>query len=339
MVTIRDVAERANVSLGTVSRVLNGHPSVRPASRAAVHQAIADLGYVPNPAARSLRSAKTHTLGLVVPDILSPMTVRLVREVEDAGQEAGYTVFVTESRMDPRLEETHIANLLELRVDGLLISPIQSIATVERCVSRAGNRVPTVLLQLRRPRREFPTAYVDEEPAIESCAQQLVELGHKRVAILHSASRAAGGRFRRDLLRSALSRHGIAGGDDLDHMFWHPAECYQAARAVLCGPNRATAILVGIHGFVPPTLQAIRDANLRIPEDVSLIAFGDSDWAQAASPPLSVIVVDQHVHAAGSMNLLLRMLRGEQLAERHFRSESIYLRRNSVGPAKTEEAQ
>lgn len=333
MVTIRDVSERANVSLGTVSRVLNGHPSVRPAVRNAVNEAIRELGYVPNPAARSLRSAKTHTLGLVVSDFLSPMTVTLVREVEDAGADAGYTVFVTESRMDPQLEETHIRKLLELRVDGLLISPIQSIATVERCISHAAARVPTVLIQLRRARREFPTAYVDEGLAIEDCVNHLAGLGHERVAILHSTSRAAGGRFRRDLLRSALGNRGITGGDDLERTFSEPAECYRAASEVLRGPNRATAILVGIHKFVPPTLQAIRDAGLTIPGDVSLIAFGDSDWAQAGAPPLDVIVVDQHEHASGAMQLLLQLLRGDNPAARNFRSESIYVRRESTGPA------
>ncbi|MCC6960624.1 MAG: LacI family DNA-binding transcriptional regulator [Dehalococcoidia bacterium] len=332
MVTIRDVAERANVSLGTVSRVLNGHPAVRPVAREAVGRAIAELGYVPNPAAQSLRRMKSHALGLVIPDLLSPMTVTLTRAVEDVAGRAGYTVFVADSRLDEGLEASHIARLLERRVDGLLVSPVQPIAAVERCVSKMG-RVPTVLVQLRKPVREFPTAFVDEQPAVYECAEHLVSLGHRRVAVLHSGSRAGGGRFRRDLIRGALAERGITGGGDLDRSFAETGECYAAAMAALNGPERATAILVGVHKFVPPVLRAIRDANLRIPDDVSVVSFGDSDWAESISPPLNVVVVDQAAHAEGAMALLLKAISGEPLRERHFRSESIYVRRGSVGPA------
>lgn len=337
MVTIRDVGERARVSLGTVSRVLNGHPSVRPAVRASVNHAIRDLGYVPNPAARSLRSGRTHTLGLIVPDLLNPMTVALVRGVEDAGGRAGYTLLLAESRLDPHLEETHIAKLLERRVDGLLCSPVQSIAAVERCVKRPGTSVlPTVLLQLRRPRREFLTAYVDEAPAIGACTDYLLALGHRRVAIVHSSSHPAGGRHRRDVLRAALCGRGIDEGADLDRIFSEAAECYQGVREILARPDRPSVMLVGIHQFVPATLQAIRDAKLQIPADLSLVVFGDSDWARATTPPLSTIVVNQEEHAEGAVQLLLQVIGGEASTARHVRSESVYVVRESTGPAPKE---
>ena len=337
MVTIRDVAERAGVSLGIASRVLNDHPTVRPAVRASVQQAIHDLGYVPNPAARSLRGARTHTLGLVVPDLLSPMTVALIRGVEDAAAVAGYTLLVAESRLDPHLEETHIANLLDRRVDGLLCSPIRSIAAVERSVKRPdGSTLPTVLLQLRKPRREFLTAYVDEGHAIEACCADLVELGHGRVAIVHSSSRAAGSRFRAELMRAALRERGISEGAELDHMFSDGPECYRVVRELLARPDRPTAMLVGIHQFVPSALQAIRDSGLAFPADLSLVVFGDSEWARAITPALSAIVVNQQEHAAGAVHLLLGLMGGETPVSRQFRSESVYLARGSTGPAPTE---
>jgi LacI family transcriptional regulator len=300
-----------------------------------VREAIRDLGYVPNPAARSLRSHRTRTLGLIVPDLLSPMTVALVRGIEDAAGAAGYALLVADSRLDPRIEEAHISDFLDRRVDGLLCSPLQSIAAIERGTQRPdGLTTPIVLLQLRRPRREFVTAFVDEGQAIEHCSDHLVSLGHQRIAMVHSASRAAGGRHRRDLLRAALQCRGISGGAELDRVFTDGTECYRQVSELLVLPDGPTAMLVGIHQFVPPTLQAIRDARLRIPEDVSLVVFGDSDWARASSPPLSTIVVDQQEHAAGAVRLLLELIAGRHEAPRSFRSESVYVARGSVGAAR-----
>jgi LacI family transcriptional regulator len=334
VVTINDVAERAGVSLGTVSRVLNGHPSVRPGVRAAVKSAIGELGYVPNPAARSLRSSRTLAVGLVVPDLMSPMTITLLRGVEDAVQAAGYTLLVAESRLDAELETTHITNLLDRRVDGLLCSPVQPVAAIERLIrGHSATMTPTVLLQLRTPRREFPSAYVDEGPAIDACIDHLVRLGHTRIALVHSASRVAGSRHRRDLVRASVERRGIVEDGDLDRMFADAEECYRSVRALLGNGQPPSALIVGIHQFVPAALQAIHDAGVRIPEDVSLVVFGDSDWARATMPSLNTIVIDQAQHAAGAMDLLLRSIRGESASARSFRSESTYIIRASAGPA------
>ncbi len=334
MVTIRDVAQRAGVSLGTVSRVLNDHPSVRPAVRLTVHQAIKDLGYVPNPAARSLRSQRTMTLGVVVPDLVSPMTVDLVRGIEDAAGEAGYTILLADSRLDPVIEERHFAQFLERRVDGLLCSPLRSIAAIARSLQAPGGKsVPMVLIQLRRPRREFLTAFVDEAPAIETCTKHLLGLGHRRIAVAHSASRAAGGRHRRDLFRDTLRCSGVTEGEELDRVFSNMAECYDSVREIIARPDRPTALLVGTHQFVPPTLQAIRDAGIRIPDDISLVVFGDSDWARASTPPLSTIFVDQRAHAAGAVHLLLSAITSPDAPHQGFRSESVYIPRGSTGAA------
>ncbi len=334
MVTIRDVAQRAGVSLGTVSRVLNDHASVRPSVRVAVGNAIKELGYVPNPAARSLRRQRTMTFGLVVPDLVSPMTVDLVRGIEDAAGEAGYMILLADSRLDPNLEETHFAHFLERRVDGLLCSPLRSIAAIARSMQGPGGKsIPMVLIQLRRPRREFLTAFVDETPAIETCTRHLIELGHRRISVAHSASRAAGGRHRRDLFRDTLQCSGVSEGAELDRVFSNVPECYATIRDLLVRPDRPTALLVGTHQFIPPTLQAIRDAGLRIPDDISLVAFGDSDWARASSPPLSTIFVDQRAHAAGAVQLLVEAITSPDSPHRSFRSESVYIPRGSTGRA------
>lgn len=330
MVTIRDVAGRAGVSLGTASRVLNGNPSVRDHVRTAVEDAIRDLNYVPNAAARTLRSARTQTIGLIVDDMLNPMTVRLLRGVEDAAQQAGYTLLVAESRRDEQLEATHISKLIDRQVDGLLCSPTGAIASVGRLVQRAG--VPTVLLQLRKATREFPTVYVDEAPAVAAAMSHLAGLGHQRIALVHSTSRAAGGRHRRELVRLQRLRHGLGDGPDLDRAFTDGPECSATVRELLQASGRPTALIVGIHQFVPAALHAIRNEHLQVGEDVSLVVFGDSDWVRAMSPALSVIAVDQEEHARLAVGLLLDTMNGLSSPSRGIRTESVFINRESCGP-------
>lgn len=331
MVTIRDVAERAGVSIGTASRVLNGHPAVGAAGRAAVRDAIRELNYVPNAAARALRAARTMTLGLIVPDLLNPMTVRLLRGVEDAALDAGYTLLVAESRLDEQLEAIHIGKLIDRQVDGLLCSPVGPIASVGRLVERSGT--PTVLLQLRKPARDFPTVYVDEGPAVSAALDHLARLGHHRIAFIHSLSRAAGGRHRRDLIRSERALHGLDDAADLDRTFTDGPECLATVREVLQAPNRPTALMVGIHQFIPAALNALREEHLQVGKDISLVVFGDSEWVQAMSPALSVIAVDQEDHARSAVGLLLDTMSGTSSPPRAIHTESVFTNRESCGPA------
>lgn len=331
VVTIRDVAERAGVSLGTASRVLNGNQSVRESLRRAVQQAMDELHYMPNAAARTLRSARTNTIGLIVPDLLSPMTVRLLRAVEDAAQEAGYTVLVADSRLDAELEATHIANLIDRQVDGLLCSPVGAIASVGRLTEHSA--IPTVLLQLRKAAREFPTVYVDEGPAVAAAVNHLAALGHRRIGLVHSMSRAGGGRHRRELVRLARVLHGLDESTDLDRTFATGRECQAMVRELLRLPARPTALIVGIHQFVPAALTEIREEHLQVGEDISLVVFGDSDWVQAMSPALSVIAVDQEEHARLAVSLLLDTMNGGACPPRGIRTESVFTNRESCRPA------
>jgi hypothetical protein len=115
---------------------------------------------------------------------------------------------------------------------------------------------------------------------------------------------------------AALDRHSIHEDGDFDRMFADAGECYESVRALLTAEQPPTALIVGIHQFVPAALHAIHDAGVRIPEDVSLVVFGDSDWARATLPSLNAIVVDQAQHAAGAIELLLQSIKGDSSASR-----------------------
>lgn len=123
MASIKDVAAAAGVSVATVSRVLNSHPSVSPDARTRVLTAVESLGYRPNAVARSLRTAQTRTLGLVISDVLNPYFGELARSVEDEARGLGYSVIIGNADERPELQDHHVRTLLDRRIDGLLVSP------------------------------------------------------------------------------------------------------------------------------------------------------------------------------------------------------------------------
>ena len=333
LVTIHDVAEHARVSVGTVSRVINAHPSVRPPIREAVLSSIRELGYQPNTLARDLRRSRTRTLGLVVPDLNNPQAVSLLRGAEDAAHEAGYSVVIAESRSDGEMESLHLQALLDRRVDGLLCAPVRSIELVARKAETAG--VPVVIVSQRVPHRTVPTVYVEESTAINAAIDNLLALGHRRFAVIHADGNPSG-RARSEQVRQRLAASGLI-DTALNQLLWPfsgAAECEALVTRLLTAPEPPTALIIGGHQFLPAILVGVRRAAKAIPADVSLVAFGDSRWAEAMSPTVSVITSNQKQHAVDAVQMLLKLIDGDESAPRSIRSESVFIARESCGPAR-----
>ena len=140
MASIKDVAAEAGVSVATVSRVLNDHPSVSPAARARVLAAVETLGYRPNAVARSLRTDQTRTLGLVISDVLNPYFTELARSVEEEARALGYSVIIGNADERPELQDHHVRTLLDRRIDGLLVSPTDGGSPLMLDAAHAGPR-------------------------------------------------------------------------------------------------------------------------------------------------------------------------------------------------------
>jgi LacI family transcriptional regulator len=327
-VTIADVARLAEVSLGTVSRVLNHNPTVRPATRKAVLAAIAELGYRPNINARNLRSQRTRVIGVLFTDLTQAMAPHAIRGIEIALHPQQYALLVGDSRADPELEQESFANLVDRRVDGILWFPVTPRATAESLALVAG--LPVVLFGQTSPSTKLPTAMVDENPAFDAMAADLAALGHRRFGFVGTGGTVRG-RLRR--LDSALGKSGLARDPNFEVVVSQRNDCYAAVTALLGREPRPTALFATPHDLVPPTVRAIQDAGLRIGKEISVIGFGDTDWATALTPPLSVITVDYVTHARDAANVLLQHIEGVEDAPRVVRHQSVYIRRGSVGPA------
>lgn len=202
MTSIKDVAAQAGVSVATVSRVLNSHPSVSPDARTRVLAAVDALGYRPNAVARSLRTDQTRTLGLVISDVLNPYFTELARFVEEEARALGYSVIIGNADERPELQDHHVRTLLDRRIDGLLVSPADGDSPLMADVARAGT--PMVFVDRWMPGVDVPVVRADGRLAIRDLVAHLHALGRRRLAIIAGPAATTTGNERVEAFREAL---------------------------------------------------------------------------------------------------------------------------------------
>lgn len=271
--TMRDVARLAGVSVATVSAVVNGKQVVRPVVVARVQDAMKALNFHPDHVARSLRVKKTTTMGAVVPDFSSGFFVDVLRGIEDAARNVGYSVLLCNSDDDVEQEQRHLKALLSRRVDGILLAStdLYSIADTQL---RSGT--PIVLFDRVPPGYRGAAVVVDNVDAAYRATKHLIELGHRAIAFiagrldLSTASDRAEG-FRRALEDAHLPLSGayFKRGD------YHPESGYQNGLELLKLQHRPTAIVSSNGLMTLGLLRAVHELHVRCPEEVSIIGFDE----------------------------------------------------------------
>lgn len=294
MVSIRDVAHHAGVSVGTVSNVLNRPEIVAPATRTRVRAAIAELGFVPNATARQLRRGRGRVIGLVVLDVANPFFTDVARGVDDATNAAGMAVIFCNSDGDPAREASFLDLLEEQRVQGVLITPIDDAN--QRLLELRERGVLVVLLDRLARRPDLCSVSVDDRRGGELALRHLLEAGHERIAFV-------GGPWRleqvRDRFHGAMAAVREAGGDGDPGERLRYVETPQttvaagrdAAGRILGHPRatRPTAIFCANDLLALGVLQGLTRQRIRVPTDMALVGYDDIDFAAAAAVPLSSV--------------------------------------------------
>ena len=308
MSTIADVAKRAGVSKMTVSRVINHSGYTSQETRERVEQAIDELGYVPNVLARSLRFKKTRTMALVLTDITNPFFTTLARGVEDTASEQGFSVIfcnTDESEVD---EAEYLNVLVQKQVDGLLLVPASCASKSAAFLQDRG--VPFVVLDRRLPDVRVDTVRGDSEQGAYELTRHLIALGHRRIAILSgppevttSADRVAG-------YRRALGEVGAA-ETRIYYGTFTQSGGYRMVQDALTIDPRPTALLAVNNFIAIGAVQALHEAGLRVPDDISVVTFDDLPYASIFEPFLTV--ANQPTYEMGRLatSLLLQRLAGE----------------------------
>ena len=288
MANIKDVAERAGVSVATVSRVLNGHSPVAE-TRERVLAAVRDLGYRPNNVARALRTARTGALGLIISDLTNPFFTELADAVEDEARSLGYSLVIGNAGESPEQQDDYIRTLLDRRIDGLLVSSAGTGSAMLREVVASGT--PLVLLDRSVPGIDAPCVRADGRAALTELAAHLAALGRRRPAIIVAPAGTPTGDERLALFRAALADHGIALPDervgatpDLQHTGGR-----QVMSAFLDLAEPPDAVLATDNLMALGAMDELRARGLRVPDDVALVVYDDVPWFTHTDPPLTAI--------------------------------------------------
>ncbi|PKV89277.1 LacI family DNA-binding transcriptional regulator [Streptomyces sp. TLI_146] len=288
MASIKDVAARAGVSVATVSRVLNSHPSVSPEARARVLAAVDALGYRPNAVARSLRTDQTRTLGLVISDVLNPYFTELARSVEEEARALGYSVIIGNADERPELQDHHVRTLLDRRIDGLLVSPTDGGSPLMLDAARAGT--PMVFVDRWIPGVDVPVVRADGRAAIRDLVAHLYGLGHRRLAIIAGPAATTTGSERVEAFRDALREHRLALPEAcIGHGDFQADSGRRSTEAFLALPEPPEVVFAADNLMALGALDAIRAHGLRVPHDIGLAAFDDIPWFVHTDPPITAI--------------------------------------------------
>lgn len=313
MVTIYDIAKKANVSPMTVSRVINNSPLIKESTRLRVEEVIRELDYVPNKQARSLTSKETRLVSLVIPDISNPFFTNIARGAEDKALQLGYQMILANTDENEEKESRYIHMLMSTGVDGVLLAP-------------AGNESHTDLKKLAK--RRIPFVFVDRTidslPADSVCGDNfkttrqlvshLIEMGHKRIAFINGPHYLSNARERDQAFRETLLLSGIQPNpayliethfkqDNMDDIIARLISFRQR--------ERPTAILAANNFIGVNTLRALRTLGLQVPDDVALACFDDPDIIPDYNPILTVAKQPAYDIGFMGMQLLIERIQGQ----------------------------
>jgi LacI family transcriptional regulator len=315
-VTIRDVAEKAGVSAMTVSRVVNESPRVNHATRRRVEAAIAELGYVPNRLARGLIRRKTGALGVIVPDVANPFFTLVVRGAEEVAWRAGYHVILCNTQADLERERGYLEDMLSFQVEGLLIAPVGDRSRPHlRVLTR--NNVPFVLIDRSIPGYDGDLVQGDSVAGARRLVEHVIELGHRRIAMITETDQVSTARDRLLGYREALEHAGIEFRPELvaETSAVDPRGAHGATLALLDLPEPPTAIFSVNNIAVVGVAEAARERGLQIPGDLALVCFDDIEHASRFHPFLTVMAQPAETFGTIATQLLLDRL-GGRVAER-----------------------
>lgn len=318
-VTLNDVAERAGVSASTVSRVLNKKATkhrISTETEALILQVAEELNYKANHLARGLRLSKTHTLGLIAPDISNPFFAYVIKRVQTIAHGLGYSLIVCNSNESLEMEVEQVSLLYRKRVDGLIALPVgQRYDHFEEWIARG---VPLVLLDRSFDVLDVDSVVVDNYRGAYDATEHLVQYGHERIALVQGLPGTYTSTARLHGYRDALSAYGIAiddrlvvGGD------FRQEKGYIETKLLLNLDPPPTAIFATGDLITLGALQAIYEEGLSIPDDVSLVSFDDFDFAPYLRCPLTAVQQPKETMGEMAVKLLVeRLANGEMVRER-----------------------
>lgn len=330
--TLRELADHLGLAVSTVSRTLSGQGDryrIGKSTQARIEAAATEFGVRANPAARGLRLKRTLTLGLLLPDITNPFFAAIARAVERGAAEKGYLTILCDAGDDAETERQALRVLRERRVDALIACPAGD--DPEPFAELAKSGTPLVFVDRFFEKLSAPSVTSDDFEAARNVGRTLAEAGHRQVGCLQGDPRTSSSRQRGAGFREGLREGGCEAAPVIAGHAFSISDGYAAAQSLLKNDPRPTALFCYGNVNALGALQALGEAGLRIPEDISLVTFDDQPWATVLATPLSAVVQDTRRLADEALKLVFSELEtpGSQSGERvHIPTE--YTDRGSI---------
>lgn len=309
--TMADVAKLAGVGTMTVSRLLTGTVTVSRGTAERIYKAIEELNYQPNEVARALRGLKTKTIGVIVPYLLDPFFATCADAIAAVAKEHGYSVLLTTSTEDARIEDREVSQMLRRHVEGIVIIPVQQAETYLQRAEFRNARIVT--LDRPAPLARFDSVLVENQPGATLAVEHLIEHGHRRILCIGLSKRLYTMQMRYDGYRQALSKAKLKPEAYLDY-----SACDSIISALLKRlerPNPPTAIFCANNLTMRSTLLALNELGISIPAGVAIAGFDDFELAEILNPTLTVVRQPSYELGRMGANVLFERLKTSEVPE------------------------
>ncbi len=328
MTTIRDVAERAGVSIATVSRVLNKQVSVSPTTRVKVEKAIDELNYQPNYLGRNLRRAETKIILVILQNISNPFYSKVVEGIEDLGHKHGYNIMICNTDSESERERSYLDLLVNRLVDGVILMEPE-IDSQE--LAQIGNDFPVVQCCEYKEGTDVPHISIDNVAAGYTAVNHLIKLGHTRIGMISGYNRLLSAMQREKGYKKALEDAGIEYNQELiKYGSYGFTGGLRATKELLQMQNAPTAIFAISDITAIGAIRAIKEEGLRIPEDIAVVGFDNTSIASMYDPQVTTISQPRYDLGKISMEMLLELIKNETVSTREVYLEHELIIREST---------
>lgn len=314
-VTIKDIAEAANVSHTTVSRALKGHGRISPATVERIQRLASEMGYTPSAVAQSLVTQRTRTIGVVVTTIADPFVVNVVNGIEDSAHAAGYSVFLSSSHNDPQRELQVVEVFHQRRVDAVIVSASRVGSLYTEHLKRF--QVPIVLINSQAEGEYLHSVSSDDVEGAALAVRHLIGLGHQRIGYIGSATRPVSSQRRQSGYAMALETAGIAPLPELTVSPDSPSDVEVGRQGFIALlPAGPSAIVAYNDVTAIGVLLEARTRGIEIPQMLSLVGFDDIELTQYLSPPLTTVHQPKEAMGRAAVDKVLALLAEQKTADR-----------------------
>ncbi|MCK3685941.1 LacI family DNA-binding transcriptional regulator [Maribellus sp. YY47] len=308
LVTIKDIARELKISASTVSRALKNHPDISEETKRAVNELAQKLNYQPNAVALSLKQRRSHTIGVIIPEIVHYFFSSVISGIEDVAYDAGFNVIICQSNERYEREVTNARTLLASRVDGVLVSISKNTEDFQHLYNLRNNNIPMVFYDRIVPGMEADQVIIDDMDAAYRATQHMIETGRKRIVHFAGPQKLLIGQHRKNGYIKALEEAGL----EVDPSLIIEADSFEKARMAVMRLLNEKKKFDGVFAVNDLTaigaMQTIQKRGLKIPEEIAVVGFSDGRFSGITDPTLTS--VDQHGYEMGTTatEMLLRRI-------------------------------